>query len=74
MFHAARFDLTENLEKFLVFKVNFMYVPQDSMWREILKSFWFLGWTKQDLPLKKRVKNNWPQWSRTHEAHRPPMR
>ena len=26
-----------------------MHVPQDSMWRRILKSFWFLGWTKQGL-------------------------
>jgi len=26
-----------------------MHVPQDSMWREILKSFWFLSGTKQGL-------------------------
>jgi len=24
-----------------------MHVPQDSMWQGILKSFGFLGWTKQ---------------------------
>ena len=24
-----------------------MYMSQDLMWREILKSFWFLEWTKQ---------------------------
>ena len=24
-----------------------MHVPQDLMWRGILKTFWFLGWTKQ---------------------------
>jgi hypothetical protein len=28
-----------------------MHVPQDSMWREILKTFWFSGWTKQGLAL-----------------------
>jgi len=26
-----------------------MHVPKDSMWQGILKSFWFLGWTKQGL-------------------------
>jgi len=26
-----------------------MHVPQDSMWRKILKTFWFSGWTKQAL-------------------------
>ena len=24
-----------------------MHVPQDLMWREILKTFWISGWTKQ---------------------------
>ena len=26
-----------------------MHVTQDSMWRRILKTFWFSGWTKQGL-------------------------
>ena len=26
-----------------------MHVPQDSMWQEILKTFWISGWTKQGL-------------------------
>jgi len=29
-----------------------MHVPQDSMWRGILKTFWFLEWTKQGLARK----------------------
>jgi len=32
-----------------------MHVPQDSMWRKILKIFWFSGWTKQGHRICKRI-------------------
>jgi len=32
-----------------------MHVPQDSMWREILKTFWIFGWTKQGLSSRKNL-------------------
>jgi len=45
-----------------------MYVPQDSMWQEILKTFWFSGWTKQGPSLKSQLLFLHPA-ARTHAWH-----
>jgi len=48
-------DLQTNCAISFYFRIYLMFhVLQDLMWREILKSFWFSGWTKQGL--RKRTK------------------
>jgi len=52
-----------------------MHVPQDSIWQEILKTFWISGWTKQGLRLwgyqllcASQLTRIMRQWKYQHES------